>query len=311
MDLYNDFVAGRVPIRVEGDPSSIALTPSRPSHVREIHPSKVKAPGVKGMLHSIIHAESYAMDLSWDIIVRYGLSNDMPDEFYTNWATVARDEAVHFTRWNDRLVAMGGSYGQYDCSTGLWDAATDSGDSLLSRLVLVHMIHEARGLDTANIALEKLLKTGDEESIKVLNLNVSEETHHVGFGVKWFKYLCGREGLDAVSTFHSMARRLYPGGLKHPFNYEARREAGMTPDWYEPLVLVKDKDKDKDKDRVKRGEGSGDKGNGKGKQSQAHRGARINSPLTFHMCKVPSEVHDLANSHINFGKIMTNAAAIC
>ena len=37
----------------------------RPIDVETVHPSKVKQRGLVGMIHSIVHAESYAIDLSW------------------------------------------------------------------------------------------------------------------------------------------------------------------------------------------------------------------------------------------------------
>lgn len=45
--------------------------PGRPSTVKEVHPAKVKNSGKKHMLHALVHAESYAGDLAWDIIARF------------------------------------------------------------------------------------------------------------------------------------------------------------------------------------------------------------------------------------------------
>ena len=108
-----------------------------------------------------MHAESYAIDLAWDIIVRFGRPSPDGDglpferEFYADFAKVAYDEAVHYRRWKERLEDIGGHYGCMQAHDGLWQAATATMDSLEARLSLVNCIHEARGLDTAPIALRK------------------------------------------------------------------------------------------------------------------------------------------------------------
>ena len=44
------------------------------------------------MIHSLVHIESVAIDLSWDIIARYANSK-LPKEFYDDFVKVAEDEA--------------------------------------------------------------------------------------------------------------------------------------------------------------------------------------------------------------------------
>jgi uncharacterized ferritin-like protein (DUF455 family) len=234
--LHDDYINGVLEMRWE-DVLDLPTAPSRPSNIREVHASKVKAKGNKGMIHSIVHAESYAIDLSLDIFLRFGFKENMPVEFYTDWLVVAYEEATHFERWNQRLQDLGSNYGAFDASTGLWDSATETNASLLDRLAFVHLIAEARGLDTSEIAKEKLRKSNDVESILVLERNVKEETTHVGKAVKWFRFLCDRESLNPVETFHHCVRRLYKGTFKPPFNHEARLAAGMTPEWYMPLSM--------------------------------------------------------------------------
>lgn len=45
------------------------------------------------LLHSLAHIESWAVDLSWDIVARFGRSEGMPRSFFDDWAVVAEDEA--------------------------------------------------------------------------------------------------------------------------------------------------------------------------------------------------------------------------
>ena len=109
---------------------------------------------------SLVHAESYAIDLAWDVVLRFGRPGEdgalpYPKDFYHDFARVAFDEAVHYSRWKARLEALDAHYGCMSAHPGLWDAASATSGSLEERLVLVNCIHEARGLDVASIARRK------------------------------------------------------------------------------------------------------------------------------------------------------------
>ena len=76
------------------------------------------------MIHSIAHAESYAIDLIWDVIVRF-VKVGLPLEFYQDWARIANEEAAHFKSWADRLKDedYDAYYGGMIAHDGLWDTA--------------------------------------------------------------------------------------------------------------------------------------------------------------------------------------------
>jgi uncharacterized ferritin-like protein (DUF455 family) len=54
-------------------------------------------------------------------------------------------------------------------------------------------------------------------------------------GVRWFRFLCDRRGIDPEATFHTLTRRNFKGRLKPPFNTEARMHAGFGEEFYRPL----------------------------------------------------------------------------
>jgi uncharacterized ferritin-like protein (DUF455 family) len=83
---------------------------------------------------------------------------------------------------------------------------------------------------------EKFLHSKDNKSIDILENNYREEIGHVGFGLKWFKYICGRKGVDPIAEFHKLSRSYFKGKLREPFNREARNIAGLTEEWYIPLT---------------------------------------------------------------------------
>ena len=76
----------------------------------------------------------------------------------------------------------------------------------------------------------------------MLEVIFRDEITHVEAGLKWFSFVCApsEPTLDPVDTFHRMVKTYFQGYLKPPFNTEARETAGMTEEWYLPLVKRND-----------------------------------------------------------------------
>ncbi len=188
-------------------------------------------------VHGIAHAESWAIDLFWDCIARYTNEN-MPIEFYNEMVDVAEQEAKHFSLWNSRLIAYDFPYGSLPIHEGLWRCAGQTAHDLISRLAIVNLLHEARGLDTYPLTLKKFINAHDRDSVDILNNNFREEIQHVEKGVRWFKYLCKRRKISDIETFQDLVRKYNDGPLKGPFNIAARTEAGFQEEWYSPLQVL-------------------------------------------------------------------------
>jgi uncharacterized ferritin-like protein (DUF455 family) len=101
----------------------------------------------------------------------------------------------------------------------------DTADSLLSRIAIIHLVAEARGVDMNPLTLAKLRTAGDAESTRVLEIIHADEITHVTTGHRWFSWLCAREGLDPVLQFRDEVRRNFHGDLRGPFNVEDRAKA--------------------------------------------------------------------------------------
>ncbi|XRB02757.1 DUF455 domain-containing protein [Pycnococcus provasolii] len=223
------------------------------------------------MLHSICHIESWAIDLSWDMVARFGPSRGMPEDFYHDWCRVAVEEADHFTRLRSRLVEQEKDYGAYAVHDGLWESAYRTKDSVLSRLAVEHCVHEARGLDVMPKTIAKFQDAGDKETVELLeSIIYPEEITHCGAGVKWFRSVHGRltaREADDVSApwfddevkatrrdnpasdddddddddegvvrraFRHCVATYFHGQIKPPFNEEARAKANLPKAWYDP-----------------------------------------------------------------------------
>ncbi|XP_038884770.1 uncharacterized protein HI_0077 [Benincasa hispida] len=253
------------------DPSADLAVPDRParlSDVKLVSPSLMPKLGKAGSLqsrqaivHSLVHTESWAIDLSWDIIARFGKQEGMPREFFTDFVRVAQDEGRHFTLLAARLKELGSFYGALPAHDGLWDSAIATSKDLLARLAIEHCVHEARGLDVLPTTISRFRNGGDNETADLLEKVVyPEEVTHCAAGVKWFKYVCQRSGnrkLDeddagakdnamemekeeTIHKFHEIVRKYFRGPLKPPFNEVARKAAGFGPQWYEPLAFKTD-----------------------------------------------------------------------
>lgn len=105
-------------------------------------------------------------------------------------------------------------------------------DSILHRLAIINLTHEAKGLDSYFKLKEKLDKLNDTQSLLVLEHNIREELGHVACGVKWFQYFCEEDGLSPQKEYQRIYKMHFKGPLKPPFHKEFRDAAGMTEEWY-------------------------------------------------------------------------------
>ncbi len=215
--------------------------PARPERPELLSPREMprRRPGSPqgriALLHALAHIELNAVDLHWDIIARF-TDVPMPPGFYDDWVKAADEESKHFNLLCDCLEAMGSHYGALPAHAFMWQAAEDTAEDLLGRLAVVPMVLEARGLDVTPGMIAVFEKAGEADAVAALKTIYAEEVGHVAYGVKWFNWLCGRDGLDPKDEFHALVRRYFRGPLKPPFNDEKRAESGLPPDFYWPLA---------------------------------------------------------------------------
>lgn len=117
----------------------------------------------------------------------------------------------------------------------LWESAAITSSSLRARLAIIHLVHEARGLDVNPATIERFRKAGDTETVKVMEIIHADEVTHVTSGHRWFTWVCGQENVDPIAAFREEVKKGWRGDVKGPFNVEAREKAGLTPPFYESL----------------------------------------------------------------------------
>lgn len=97
-------------------------------------------------IHGIANAESYAIDLFWDLIARFyrfhiqvhhkslAFVNHetiearlLPEPFFDDMVHIATQEADHFLAWKQRLFdGYQIPFGSLPCQEGLWKSAVDT-----------------------------------------------------------------------------------------------------------------------------------------------------------------------------------------
>ncbi len=143
------WLAGQLSLESRDSPQTTEIPgrPPRPELVSPRHLPRRSMASPKGraaLIHSLCHIEFNAINLGWDAVYRFRV---MPRDFYTDWITVAAEEAYHFSLLRDHLRDMGYDYGDFDAHNGLWEMAIKTDFDPLVRMALVPRVLEARGLD--------------------------------------------------------------------------------------------------------------------------------------------------------------------
>ena len=186
------------------------------------------------MLHALAHIEFVAIDLAFDLIGRFG--REFPAAFVDDWMQVGAEEAMHFALLDRRLRQLGSFYGQLPAHDGLWQAASETAQDAMARLAIVPMVLEARALDITPATIERFEGIGDGPSARMLRRIMTDEIRHVAAGTKWFGYAAKRAELSPANHYQILVKRHFRGSLKPPFNDSARRQAGLTLDFYGALA---------------------------------------------------------------------------
>ncbi|CEH19332.1 3-OXOACYL-[ACYL-CARRIER-PROTEIN] SYNTHASE-LIKE PROTEIN [Ceraceosorus bombacis] len=208
------------------------------------------------LLHSLANIEQWAIDLAWDMVAisphLYAEALSPPStsdssqthkalrpplQMIADFVRMAADEAKHFTLLCERLESLGVKFGDLTVHHGLWETARDTRHCLAARLSVVHLVHEARGLDVNPTTISRFVKAGDEESVKSLTIIHEDEVTHVSTGHRWLVHLCQAHNppQDPVQVFRQKVRENFSGTLREPFNELDRARAGLDKQWYDGL----------------------------------------------------------------------------
>lgn len=218
-----------------------SVLPGRPARPALIHPAKVprRSPitleGRAALIHAIAHIEFNAINLALDAVWRF---DGMPQDFYADWARVAREEAQHFNLLRTHLRGLDHQdglarwdYGDFDAHDNLWAMCQDTREDIVARMALVPRTMEARGLDATPLIQAKLRQVGTPDALQavaILDIILRDEVGHVAIGNHWYSWLCERDHLDPIAHYALVTELYRAPRLKPPFNLAARRRAGFS-----------------------------------------------------------------------------------
>jgi uncharacterized ferritin-like protein (DUF455 family) len=229
---------------LEFKPNPVATQPGVPEKPILLEPLNVekRSPftpeGHAALMHAICHIEFNAVNLALDAIWRF---DGMPEQYYLDWAKVAKEEAHHFTLLQNHLKSIAYSYGSFPAHTGLWAMCEKTKDDIVARMALVPRTLEARGLDATPLIQNKLRKVKSayaKEAMEILDIILRDEIGHVAIGNHWYRWLCRRDSLDPLAHYGVLHARHEAPRLKPPLNHNARLEAGFTPQEIEYLSAL-------------------------------------------------------------------------
>lgn len=211
------------PADLPGRPDRPALLPPRQVPSRTPFTPEGKA----ALVHAIAHIEFNAINLALDAAFRF---TGMPVAFYVDWLRVASEEALHFSLLREHLQHLGHDYGDFDAHDGLWLMTQRTSVDVTARMALVPRTLEARGLDATPPLQAKFARAGDHRMVDILGVILRDEVGHVAIGNRWYRWLCERDGHDAVAYYAELALRFEAPKLRPPFNWPAREAAGFSAD---------------------------------------------------------------------------------
>jgi uncharacterized ferritin-like protein (DUF455 family) len=232
------------------DFNDINTKPGVPAKPLLLEPLKVekRSPftpaGHAALMHSICHIEFNAVNLALDAIWRFP---GMPEQYYWDWAKVAKEEAYHFSLLQNHLKSItydddkSYDYGDFPAHSGLWTMCEKTKDDIVARMALVPRTLEARGLDATPLIQAKLRKVNTafaKEAVAILDIILRDEIGHVAIGNHWYRWLCRRDGLDPLAHYGVLHARHQAPRLKPPLNHNARLEAGFTTQEIEYLSAL-------------------------------------------------------------------------
>ncbi|KAL4511940.1 hypothetical protein ABPG72_012785 [Tetrahymena utriculariae] len=188
------------------------------------------------LLHSLAHIEYNAMKSYLDTSIRFldNVKSEQKFEFFKDIMRVSCEESEHFILLSDRLSQDSIVYGDIPVHTGLIDNVKNSINCPLTRIALISIVQEGKGVDSGDRLLVKLISFQDKIGAKILQRILDEEVGHIGVGNKWFQIICKNQNLDPIIQFKEICQN---HGVKFfkPYNKEARIKAGYDEDWIQKI----------------------------------------------------------------------------
>lgn len=121
-----------------------------------------------------------------------------------------------------------------------------------TRIAVGQLVAEARGLDAGEKLATRIRSFADHASAAVVDRIAYEEIRHVELGIKWYLKEFDNDVDKAIKEFHDIAIKMgNQGAFVPPFDHEKRAQAGMQPEWYEPVAEIMKQMREQKRDELR------------------------------------------------------------
>ena len=228
-----------------------AAEPGRPAELR-FKPSgsdkagtagKAEFPGLHGLdteagrgkvLHFFANHELLATELMALALLRFP---DAPPAFRRGVLHTLREEQEHVRLYLDRMKACGIQFGSLPVSGYFWRSVAPMRQPM-DFVTGLSLTFEQANLDFARVFSRGFAEAGDLETAALLQRILHDEIGHVAHGLKWFRQWKDPSSSDWDAFCGALRFPLSPQRAKGvEFNLEARRAAGLEPEFIAQLEL--------------------------------------------------------------------------
>jgi uncharacterized ferritin-like protein (DUF455 family) len=217
--------------------------PGRPAALAIVAGRHAKVPPIAGMrdpsqrariLHALANHELQAIELfAWALLA----FPDAPVAFRRGLVAILGDEQRHLGLYNERLAALGMTFGDLPVTGHFWNKL-DHFATPLAFVCAMGLTFENANLDFAGEYATAARAAGDPATADVLDAVHADEIAHVHFGYVWLRRLSSDD--DAWRAY--LANVKFPLGPRRArggtFDREARRRAGLDDAFIDALAAT-------------------------------------------------------------------------
>ncbi|MCE2827201.1 MAG: ferritin-like domain-containing protein, partial [Verrucomicrobium sp.] len=186
------------------------------------------------VLHFFANHELLATELMALVLLRFP---DAPPAFRRGVVHTLREEQEHVRLYLDRMKACGIAFGSLPVSGYFWRSVAPMRHPM-DFVTGLSLTFEQANLDFARVFSRAFAEAGDPETAALLRRILHDEIGHVAHGLKWFRQWKDPMASDWDAFRGALRVPLSPQRAKGvEFNAEARRAAGLDPDFIARLDL--------------------------------------------------------------------------
>lgn len=203
-------------------------------------PGALREPQKRGVAHHILaNHELQALEVMARVAL---LFPDAPKGFRIGLCKVMQDEQRHTRMHIERAAMLGVEFGSLPVNGYIWKKSLEF-ESVLDYLATLPLVFENRNLDHSLEFAAMFEAAGDDRSAALARVIHNDEIEHVRFGLEWLRKLKPETQSDWDAFAEHLEWPLRPSKAKgDTFQYDARREAGMTDDFIAKLEAALDEE---------------------------------------------------------------------